>query len=83
MTVIPIVPLPDGNGTMGRFILFRECLKSNLIPLIVEVKYRTKYIEGLEEYRETGRVGVLLGLFEEEQKKYLEKVAYFLCEDVR
>ena len=83
MTVIPIVPLPDGNGTMGRFILFRECLKSNLIPLIIEVKYRTKYIEGLAEYRETGRVGVLRGLFEEEQTKYLEKVAYFLCEDVR
>ncbi len=78
-----IHPFQDGSGRIGRLILFRECLKYNLIPLIIEAKYRTKYIEGLKEYRETGRVGALLKLFEEEQKNFLEKIAYFLCEDVR
>ena len=77
-----IHPFQDGNGRTGRLILFRECLKSNLIPLVIEDKYRTKYIEGLKEYRETGKVGELQRLFEEEQKKYFEKVAYFLGEDV-
>ena len=76
-----IHPFQDGNGRTGRLILFRECLKANLIPFVIEDQYRMKYIEGLKEYRETGKTGVLEELFAEEQKKYAEKAAYFLCEE--
>lgn len=72
-----IHPFQDGNGRTGRIILFRECLKEDLIPFIIEDQYCTKYIEGLKEYRETGKTELLQKLFVEEQKKFAEKVAYF------
>ena len=33
-------PFQDGNGRTGRLILFRECLKSGLVPIIIEDQYR-------------------------------------------
>ena len=77
-----IHPFQDGNGRTGRLILFRECLKADLTPVVIEDKYRTRYIEGLKEYRETGKTALLEALFTEEQKEYAKKVDYFLGEDV-
>ena len=68
-------PFQDGN-------VFRECLKADLTPVVIEDKYRTRYIEGLKEYRETGKTALLEALFTEEQKEYAKKVDYFLGEDV-
>ena len=76
-----IHPFQDGNGRTGRLILFRECLKADLIPFVIEDQHRMKYIEGLKEYRETGKTRVLQELFSEEQKKYAKKINYFLCEE--
>ena len=59
-----------------------ECLKADLTPVVIEDKYRTRYIEGLKEYRETGKTALLKDLFTEEQKEYAKKVDYFLGEDV-
>lgn len=73
-------PFQDGNGRTGRLILFRECLKSGLVPIIIEDQYRPEYLEGLKEYREFGKTGQLLSLFQKEQKTYLEKIKYFFCE---
>lgn len=67
----------DGNGRIGRMILFRECLKKGRIPVIVEDKNRYEYIEGLKEYREHGEVKQLVHLFETEQEVYREKIEYF------
>ena len=78
-----IHPFQDGNGRTGRLLLFRECLKADLIPVVLEDQHRTKYIEGLKEYRETKETTLLQELFSEEQKKYAEKVAYFLGEEYR
>lgn len=76
-----IHPFQDGNGRTGRLILFRECLKADLIPFIIEDQCRMKYIEGLKEYRETGKTEILQELFAEEQKMYAKKTAYFLGEE--
>ncbi len=76
-----IHPFQDGNGRTGRLILFRECLKAELMPVVLEDQYRTKYIDGLKEYRENGTTSLLQELFVEEQKKYAEKVRYFLGEE--
>lgn len=75
-------PFQDGNGRTGRLILFRECLKADLVPVVIEDKYRTRYIEGLKEYLETGKTALLEELFTEEQKEYTKKVDYFLGEDM-
>ena len=31
-----IHPFQDGNGRVGRLILFKECLKNNIVPFIIE-----------------------------------------------
>ena len=54
-----IHPFQDGNGRTGRLILFRECLKADLTPIVLEDQYRTRYIDGLKEYRETGETKLL------------------------
>ena len=74
-------PFQDGNGRTGRLILFRECLKADLTPVIIEGKYRARYIEGLKEYRETGKTTLLEELFTKEQEEYAKKVDYFLGEN--
>ncbi len=73
-------PFQDGNGRTGRLILFRECLKADLVPVVLEDQYRTSYLEGLKEYWETGKITRLLELFTKEQQKYAGKVSFFLGE---
>ncbi len=75
-----IHPFQDGNGRTGRLILFRECLKADIVPVVIEDRYRMKYIEGLKEYRDIGKTAILQELFLEEQSKYAEKISYFLCD---
>lgn len=70
--------LPDGNGRTGRLILFRECLKNDIVPIVIEDANRNEYLEALKEYREENSVDKLIGLFEKEQQFYLEKCKYFM-----
>lgn len=73
-----IHPFQDGNGRTGRLIIFRECLKNGMIPIVIEDVNRNGYLEALKEFRETGSVDKLTTLFEEEQKFYFEKGKYFM-----
>ena len=41
---------PDGNGRVGRLIMFKECLKYNIIPFIIEVNLKMFYYRGLKEW---------------------------------
>lgn len=76
-----IHPFQDGNGRTGRLILFRECLVSDLMPLIIEDSNRPDYLAGLKEYRDYNVTTRLRKLFHLEQKKYSEMVHYFLTEE--
>lgn len=40
----------DGNGRVGRLIMFKECLKHNIIPFIIDEKHKVFYYRGLKEY---------------------------------
>ncbi len=73
-----IHPFQDGNGRTGRLILFRECLKNDIVPVVIEDKNRNEYLESLKEYREEKSLNKLTKLFEEEQLFYLEKCKYFM-----
>ncbi|WP_415930057.1 Fic family protein [Zhenpiania hominis] len=74
-------PFQDGNGRTGRLILFRECLKADLTPVVIEDRHRNRYMGGLKEYRETGETALLQELLQEEQLEYAKKVDYFLGEE--
>ena len=50
-----IHPFQDANGRVGRLILFKECLKNNIVPFIIEDNLKLFYYRGLKEWdREKG-----------------------------
>lgn len=73
-----IHPFQDGNGRTGRMILFRECLKHYMCPVIIEDSRRSAYLEGLKAYREKGDVSKLEKLFAAEQEEYYRRAGYFI-----
>ncbi len=73
-----IHPFQDGNGRTGRLILFRECLKNRIVPVVIEDVNRNEYLEALKEYREQKDLHKLIELFKKEQKFYLNKCSYFV-----
>lgn len=47
-----IHPFGDGNGRVGRMIMFKECLKNNIMPFIVLDSDKPYYMRGLKNYQE-------------------------------
>ena len=45
-----IHPFQDGNGRVGRLIMFKECLKYNIAPFIIEDNLKMFYYRGLKEW---------------------------------
>lgn len=45
-----IHPFQDGNGRVGRLIMFKECLANNIVPFIIEDEHKFFYYRGLAEY---------------------------------
>ena len=45
-----IHPFQDGNGLVGRLIMFKECLKYNIVPFIIEDDLKMFYYRGLAEW---------------------------------
>ena len=45
-----IHPFRDGNGRVGRLIMFKECLKYNIVPFIIEDNLKMFYYRGLKEW---------------------------------
>ena len=48
-----IHPFEDGNGRVGRLIMFKECLKNNITPFIINEDHKLFYYRGLREYKTT------------------------------
>ena len=43
-------PFEDGNGRIGRLLMFKECLRHDVMPFIIDDKRRGRYLEGLEKW---------------------------------
>ena len=70
-----IHPFQDGNGRVGRLLMFRECLKNNIIPFIIDEQYKQFYYRGLREFASVR--GYLLDTCLSAQDTYKEWVKYF------
>lgn len=46
-----IHPFQDGNGRVGRLIMFKECLKNNIVPFIIDDEIKLFYYRGLKEWQ--------------------------------
>ena len=45
-----IHPFGDGNGRVGRMIMFKECLKNDIMPFIILDSDKPFYLRGLKNY---------------------------------
>lgn len=73
-----IHPFQDGNGRTGRLIVFRECLKNHIVPVVIEDANRNEYLNALKAYREDGNIELMVKLFMKEQEFYYVKSNYFM-----
>lgn len=75
-----IHPFQDGNGRVGRIIMFRECLINNIMPFYIEDRNKEFYIRGLKEYQTNNEKEYLIDTCLNSQDNY-EKLAKFFLED--
>lgn len=70
-----IHPFQDGNGRVGRLIIFKECLKHNIVPFIIDEEHKLYYYRGLKEFK--NEPGYLVDTCLSAQDKYKELLNYF------
>lgn len=71
-----IHPFQDGNGRVGRIIAFKECLKNNIMPFIIQDNNKLFYYRGLKLYKE--EKGYLIDTCLDAQDKYASMVKQYI-----
>ena len=71
-----IHPFQDGNGRIGRIIIFKECLKNNIVPFIIQDADKLFYYRGLKEYK--SEKGYLIDTCLNAQDQYIKMIEYYL-----
>ena len=66
------VPFDDGNGRIGRLIMFKECLRYGVTPFILDDKRRKQYIEGIQVWPKDQ--AILTKVVEESQLRFERQV---------
>lgn len=70
-----IHPFQDGNGRIGRLIIFKECLRNGIVPFIIEDGIKEYYYRGLKEWK--NERGYLLDTCLTAQDRFKEYLNYF------
>ena len=70
-----IHPFQDGNGRVGRIIMFKECLKNDILPFIIDHRHKIFYYRGLQEF--VNEKGYLMDTCRSAQDEYEKLAAYF------
>lgn len=70
-----IHPFQDGNGRVGRLIMFKECLAHGIVPFIITDELKMFYYRGLERWRQTP--GYLIDTCLTAQDRYKSLLTYF------
>ena len=70
-----IHPFQDGNGRVGRLIMFKECLKNGIVPFIIADKYKYYYYRGLDKWKK--EKGYLMDTCLSAQDEFKKVLDYF------
>ncbi len=73
-----IHPFQDGNGRIGRLLMFKECLANNVVPFIIDEAHKLFYYRGLKEWKK--EKGFLVDTCLSCQDKYKAWLDYFKIE---
>ena len=73
-----IHPFQDGNGRVGRLLMFKECLKYNIVPFIIDENLKLFYYRGLKEWKQ--EKGYLIDTCLTAQDKFKVYLDYFKIE---
>lgn len=69
-----LMPFRDGNGRIGRLLMFKECLRHGIMPFILDDKNRSAYLEGIKKW--SGRRKVLTEVVEDAQERFAREVKF-------
>lgn len=69
-----IHPFQDGNGRIGRFIMFRQCIENNVDLIAIDDEYNNEYRDALYKAQTTGDINLLVKVLEKCQKRLDEKL---------
>ena len=67
-----IFPFEDGNGRIGRLVMFKECLRYGIMPFILDDKRRTVYLQGIRDWDK--KPATLLGVVAESQERFRRQI---------
>ena len=73
-----IHPFQDGNGRTGRIIMFKECIKNNIFPFIIEDELKGEYYKALNSAQVNSNYNDLLEFCKKEQEHYFNSIKDFI-----
>jgi Fic family protein len=76
-----IHPFQDGNGRVGRLIMFRECLRNGIVPFIIDERHKQFYYRGLREFENVREY--LTDTCLSSQDNYIQWIKYFYPELIK
>lgn len=72
-----IHPFADGNGRTGRLLMFKECLKHNIVPFVLKDVHRDFYYRGLDTWDDNkGFLLDTIGMEQDMYKEFLERFKF-------
>lgn len=70
-----IHPFQDGNGRVGRLLMFKECLRNDIVPFIIDEEHKMFYYRGLKEWKH--EKGYLIDTCLSAQDEFKKRLDYF------